>query len=92
VNDYLDADIRVLISPSHPTRLALLLAYRQGLRTSPAAAWNLALDIARERFPASTTNSFGACSFSLLACTERRTTSSECGMATLPICQTTCLS
>lgn len=51
MNDYLDADIRVLISPDHPTRLALLLTYRQGLQTSPAAAWNMALDLARERFP-----------------------------------------
>lgn len=51
MNDYLDADIKPLLSPDHPTRLALLLAYRQGLRTNPAVAWNTALDMARERFP-----------------------------------------
>lgn len=51
VSNNLDTDIRVLPSPDHPTRLALLLAYRQGLRTSPAVAWNMALAIARERFP-----------------------------------------
>lgn len=50
MTDYFHADIRVL-RPDHPTRLAFLLAYRQGLRTSPAVAWNMALDMARERFP-----------------------------------------
>jgi hypothetical protein len=51
VSNNLDTDIRVLPSPDHPTRLAFLLAYRQGLLTSPAVAWNMALDMARERFP-----------------------------------------
>ena len=43
VTDYFNGDIRIL-SPNHPTRLAFLLAYRDGLREGPAVAWNRALD------------------------------------------------
>jgi len=51
VEDYMVRSIRPWITPDHPTRLALLLAYRDGLRISPQVAWDAALRIARERFP-----------------------------------------
>lgn len=51
MSEYFSSDIQVLLRPDHPTRLAFLLAYRQGLQTSPAVAWDMALAIARERFP-----------------------------------------
>jgi hypothetical protein len=50
LSDYFNADIRIF-KADHPTRLAFLLAYRDGLREGPAVAWNRALDMARERFP-----------------------------------------
>ena len=50
-DDYREQDIKPLVNPGHATRLALMLAYRNGLRTSPAAAWADALAIAGERFP-----------------------------------------
>lgn len=51
VEDYMIRSIRPWTKPDHPTRLALMLAYRDGLRISPEVAWRTALRIARERFP-----------------------------------------
>ena len=59
MTDYFNADIRIL-SPDHPTRLAFLLAYRDGLREGPAVAWNRALDMAHERVNGGAISASGA--------------------------------
>lgn len=49
--DALKIQIRPIMARDHATRLALMLAYRNGLRESPQRAWDDAFAMTQERFP-----------------------------------------